>query len=418
MDLISPLPCPREDLPQLAAAREALVDELERRGTVALAALLLVLALLWITLRQAAAEDPRITWLLASVLAVGLLRSLLNRWRKGSPEARHLRFTVGSTLVALLLACTTWLAFPRLTPIELGLLGMFTAGLGSASLVSMAASPVTYLAYLAPIVGSLAVASHLHPVPDHPRVFQAICWLFLISLAVLSLRVHKSLRDEILLRLRAREMALRDSLTGLHNRRFLAEFMEPETAQALRGWSRPDGRRLTLKLLIIDMDHFKRVNDAFGHEAGDAVLKQFGALLRDIVRRPDIVVRWGGEEFLVVARDTGRELPMGLAERIRRRVAEHPFRLPDGRALQLTCSLGFALYPFLPQAPELLNWEQCVGLADAVLYLAKEGGRDRWVGVEAGEAPWSEDQATYNAICADPAGAASQSRVRLVHQEH
>ena len=148
MDLISPLPCPPEDLPQLPEARAALVDELERRGRMALAALLPVLALLWVTLRRAAREDPRIQWLLASVLVIGLLRIMLHGWKAGTPEARHLRFTAGSTAVALILAATTWLAFPLLTPMETGILGMIAAGLGSGALVSMAPSPVTYLAYL------------------------------------------------------------------------------------------------------------------------------------------------------------------------------------------------------------------------------------------------------------------------------
>lgn len=417
MDLISPLPCPPEDLAQLPAARVALVDELEQRGRVALAALLPILALLWVTLRRAAQGDPRIQWLLMAVLVVGVLRVVLQRWRAGGPEARHLRFTLGSTLLAVLIAATTLLAFPRLTPIETGLLGMFIAGLSSAALVSMAPSPVTYLTYLVPVVGGLAMASHLHPVPEHPVVYQAISWLFLISLAMLSLRVHLSLRNEILLHLRSRELALRDSLTGLHNRRFLSEFMEPESAQILRAWSRPEGRPLTLELIIIDLDHFKHVNDEHGHDAGDAVLKQLGTLLLDIVRRPDIVVRWGGEEFVVVARDTGRVLPLGLAERIRRRVAAHEFLLPDGSVLHRTCSLGFALYPFLPEAPEQVGWEQCVGLADAGLYLAKEGGRDRWIGLEAGNTPWSEDSETYNALRTHPAEAVSQGWVRLVQPD-
>ena len=103
MDLISPLPCPPEDLPQLPEARAALVDELERRGRVALAALLPVLALLWVTLRRAAEEDRRIAWLLASVLAVGLLRVALQRRHAGTPEARHLRFTIGSTFQLIVL---------------------------------------------------------------------------------------------------------------------------------------------------------------------------------------------------------------------------------------------------------------------------------------------------------------------------
>jgi len=417
MDLISPLPCPPEDVPQLPEARAALVDELERRGRMALAALLPVLALLWVTLWRAAQVDSRIQWLLTSVLVMGLLRVLPHQWKADTPEARHLWFTTGSTVVALILGATILLAFPLLTPMETGILGMIAAGLGSGALVSMAPSPVTYLTYLGPIVGSVALASHLHPVPEHPLVFQALAWLYLFGLGALSLRVHQSLRDELLLRLRSRELALRDSLTGLHNRRFLAEFMDPETAQALRTWVQPDGRRLTLKLLIIDLDHFKQVNDEHGHDAGDAVLRQLGALLRDIVRRPDIVVRWGGEEFVVVARDTGRVLPLGLAERIRRRVANHAFLLPSGKPLHRTCSIGFTLYPFLPEAPDWVGWEQCVGLADAGLYLAKESGRDRWIGMEAGEELWGGDAGVYDAIRADPAGAVSRGWVRLVRQE-
>ena len=417
MDLISPLRYSDEDLPHVPAVREALVEELEQRGKVALGALLPVLGLLWATLRHAAAQDHRIRWLLAAALAAALARAVVNSWRKGSPRARHLRFTLGSTLVALLLAATTALAFPLLTPMEIGLLGMICAGLGSAALVSMAASPTTYLVYVTPITGTLAVASHLHPVPDHPEVFQILSWLFLVSLSVLSLRVHGSLRSELLLRLRSREMSLRDALTKLHNRRFLDEFMEHETAQALRAWKQPDGRRLTLKLLIIDLDRFKHVNDEHGHDAGDAVLRQLADILRATLRRPDIVIRWGGEEFVVVARDTGRILPLGLAERIRRQVAGHTFRLPDGTELKCTCSIGFALFPFLPEAPERISWEQCVKLADAGLYLAKEEGRDRWVGLEAGATPWEPGEEVLNAVHADPVGSERSGRVKLVREE-
>ncbi|HTL99024.1 MAG TPA: GGDEF domain-containing protein [Holophagaceae bacterium] len=417
MDLISPLRYSDEDRPHIPAVREALVEELELRGQVALGALLPVLGLLWATLQHAARRDHRIEWLLAAALAAAIVRAILNSWRKGGPGARHLRFTLGSTFVALLLSATTWLAFPLLTPMEVGLLGMICAGLGSAALVSMAPSPTTYLVYLTPIIGTLAVASHVHPVADHPEIFQILSWLFLLSLAVLSIRVHRSLRNEILLRLRSRELAMRDTLTKLHNRRFLAEFMEHETAQALRAWKQPDGRRLTLKLLIIDLDRFKQVNDKHGHEAGDAVLCQLADILRETLRRPDIVVRWGGEEFVVVARDTGRVLPLGLAERIRRKVAGHPFRLPDGTELKCTCSIGFALYPFLPDAPERITWEQCVSLADAGLYFAKEEGRDRWVGLEAGAAPWEEGEGTLNAVHADPAGSERTGLVRLVREE-
>lgn len=416
MDFISPLPCHLEDQPHLPEARKALVEELERRGQVALAALLPVLGLLWATLRPAMREDRRIGWLIAAALVAAVLRAISNARTEGDPARRHLRFTLGSTLVAVLLASTIWIAFPRFTAMEIGLVGMICAGLGSAALVSMAASPTTYLAYLLPIIGALAVVSHLHPVPDHPVVFESLAWLFLGSLAILSLRVHRSLRDEILLRLRNHELALRDSLTGLHNRRFLNEFMEHETAQALRGWARPEGNQPTLKLLILDIDHFKRVNDEHGHKAGDAVLTQLGRLLVETLRKPDIVVRWGGEEFVIVARDTGRGLPMGLAERIRRRVESHAFQLPDGTTLRCTCSIGFALFPFRPGAPDAVGWEQCVALADAGLYLAKEEGRNRWIGVEAGGQEWESDDAVPS-IQADTRAAEHKGLIRLIRQE-
>jgi len=417
MDLLSPLPCAPEDKPLLPEAREALMRELEQRGRVALAALLPVLGLLWATLRHAAAEDHRIRWMLIAALAAAILRAISNEWRQGSPASRHLRFSIGSTFVALLIGAATWLAFPRITPMETGILGMICAGLGSAALVSMAASPVTYFAYLAPVIGTLGVAAFRHPVPDHPVVFLVLTWLFLVSLTVLSVRVHLSLRGEILLSLRNREMALRDSLTGLHNRRFLAEFMEHEAAQALRGWKQPEGRRPTLKMIILDIDHFKRVNDEHGHEAGDAVLKQVGRILLETLRKPDVVVRWGGEEFVVVARDTGRLLPLGLAERLRRRIEEHVFTLPDGTELRRTCSVGFALYPFLPSAPEAIAWEHSVALADAGLYLAKEEGRNRWVGLEAGETPWAADETTLNEVQAHPLAAEAAGFVRLIRQD-
>lgn len=416
MDLISPLSCSSEDRPYLPAAREALVVELERRGKVALAALLPVLVLLWAVLRNAVQADHRLSWLLVAVLLAALLRMLPHRWRAKTPGARHLWFTIGSTTVALLLGATIILAFPRLSAIEAGLVGMIAAGLGSGALISMSPSPVTYLAYLWPIVGALGFASWRTPVPEHPHIFQALACLFLVGLSGLCMEVHRSLRSGILLQLRSQDMALRDTLTGLHNRRFLSEFMEPETAQALRSWNRGEANSPTLKLIMLDLDHFKEVNDVHGHDAGDAVLKQLADLLRDTLRKPDLVVRWGGEEFVIIARNTGRTLPLGLAERIRRRVAEHPFLLPDGSTLRKTCSLGFALFPFAPETPEAIAWEQCLALADSGLYLAKAEGRNRWVGLEAARADWTSEEA-YQALRADPASSEGAGIVRLVRED-
>ena len=138
-----------------------------------------------------------------------------------------------------------------------------------------------------------------------------------------------------------------------------------------------------LVFLMVDVDHFKSVNDAHGHHAGDEVLRQLAAVLRSATRESDTVVRWGGEEFLVVGRNTCRKECAVLAERIRARVAAHEFRLDDGTVLRRTCSVGFASYPVVGSTPDHVEWEQVVDLADQALYAAKLGGRNAWVGLVA-----------------------------------
>jgi diguanylate cyclase (GGDEF)-like protein len=123
------------------------------------------------------------------------------------------------------------------------------------------------------------------------------------------------------------------------------------------------------------------VNDTFGHQAGDLVLQQMSDILRASVRETDRVVRWGGEEFLVVARDTQAEEVSQLAERIRMGVASHDFHLVDHPPIHKTCSIGFACFPVLLRDPGLFSWEQVVDLADQCLYKAKNEGRNRWVGI-------------------------------------
>jgi diguanylate cyclase (GGDEF)-like protein len=99
---------------------------------------------------------------------------------------------------------------------------------------------------------------------------------------------------------------------------------------------------------MLDLDHFKSVNDNYGHAAGDAVLLQFTRILTETVRRPDLVVRWGGDEFIVVALDTAHTSPQGLAERVRTAVELHTFHLPSGTTIRRTCSLGMPLCPSSP----------------------------------------------------------------------
>ncbi|HJW09211.1 MAG TPA: GGDEF domain-containing protein [Holophagaceae bacterium] len=413
MDLITPLPVSQDDRPLLPVLREHLVDELERRGRTAVIVLVPVLALLWELSRDISSRDPRLQGVFAGLAVFMALRVWNIFLKRGSPETRHLRFTALSTAISLLTSAFVWIAFPHLSPIEAGLVGMALAGVNAAAIVSMAPSLTTCLLYVVPMIGTLIAVSTLHPVPEHPRSFQSFAWLYLLGLVWLGVQVHAGLRREILTSLRMEDFAVRDPLTGLHNRRFLGEFMISETSQTLRAWRQPESLHATVMLMIVDIDHFKRVNDHHGHAAGDAVLVQLSALLRDVVRKPDLVVRWGGEEFLIVARHTTRTLPIGLSDRICQRVAAHDFTLPGGKTLNCTCSLGFALYPFLPDDPSRLTWEQCVALADVGLYLAKEEGRNRWVGLEAA-GTWPEGEATFLGVQKEPGMSAEAGLVRLL----
>jgi diguanylate cyclase (GGDEF)-like protein len=177
-----------------------------------------------------------------------------------------------------------------------------------------------------------------------------------------------------------REASLTDPLTGLNNRRFLSEYLLHDVARVLREFAHsPEDADLVF--LLIDLDHFKEVNDLHGHDVGDSVLEQTADVLREVCRKSDFVVRWGGEEFLVVTRFVNRLGAATLAGRICEAFAQHCFDVGDGVQLQQTCSIGFASFPFLEEDPEEFSWQEVVSVADRALYVAKDGGRNGWVGV-------------------------------------
>ena len=199
--------------------------------------------------------------------------------------------------------------------------------------------------------------------------------------------LHRTLQEKSLILERS---SITDPLTGLHNRRFLTEHIDHDIAASLRrdqearaaGGAPADTDSV---FYLVDADHFKRVNDLCGHAAGDAVLVEFSRRLRSVLRESDHLVRWGGEEFLAVARDTDRQRAEELAERIRSVISSTPFELDDGSLLPVTCSIGFACLPYLPRRPQALDWQDVVRLADLALLTAKRAGRDCWVGLHATE---------------------------------
>lgn len=162
-----------------------------------------------------------------------------------------------------------------------------------------------------------------------------------------------------------REQSLRDPLTGMHNRRFLDGYMHQYEEIARRTEKR-------VGFLMVDVDFFKQINDQYGHLAGDAVLKELSELLRRSVRAADLVVRFGGEEFLILLHEVRQDFVQSVAEKIRQTVEAHPFPLPDGLTIHKTVSVGFAEYP-----TDAASFYKAIKFADVALYKAKEGGRNK-----------------------------------------
>lgn len=165
---------------------------------------------------------------------------------------------------------------------------------------------------------------------------------------------------------RLEQLALTDPLTKVLNRRALTERLAAEIGRVNRYDS-------TVSLLLIDVDHFKKINDNHGHLVGDDVLAEMAGLLQNAVRAVDVVARFGGEEFVVVLPETGKPGAVVFAERLRELIEEHPFvRAPDG-TLRLTTSIGVSTYP----TPGMETAEELLAGADQALYRAKAEGRNR-----------------------------------------
>jgi diguanylate cyclase (GGDEF)-like protein len=190
--------------------------------------------------------------------------------------------------------------------------------------------------------------------------------------------------------LKLQELSLSDPLTGLRNRRFLTQHLEGDIAMTLRryvDWLADPASGVPedadVLFFLVDLDHFKVVNDRYGHHAGDLMLMQMRERLQEVFRESDFVVRWGGDEFLTVVRAGRRNEAGVIAERIREAVASRPFSLGGDQTMEASVSVGFAAFPFVPSAPDAVTWLQVVGLADHALYMAKQAGRNTWYGVAA-----------------------------------
>lgn len=176
-----------------------------------------------------------------------------------------------------------------------------------------------------------------------------------------------------------------DPLTDLRNRRYISAVIKADVAKAQRVYR--DAGPVTLEnqdlvFLMVDLDHFSLINEYHGAPVGDQVLVMVAQTLRRVFRESDAVIRWGGEEFLVVARNTSRSKAPELAERIRAAMAGLSMETPKGDVLRWTCSVGFAAFPFQVTDISWLGWDRVVELTEACLEVAKKSGRNAWVGLQ------------------------------------
>jgi two-component system, cell cycle response regulator len=187
-----------------------------------------------------------------------------------------------------------------------------------------------------------------------------------VKAAVAAVQRAKVLESTMADNRRLEVMANTDPLTAVLNRRALTERLASELERVKRYES-------TVSILLIDIDHFKRVNDNYGHLVGDDVLMDVGALLQSAVRSVDVVARYGGEEFVIALPETGLAGATAFAERIRELVEEHTFAHAGGSDLRLTASVGVASFP----SPGIESVEDLLAKADQALYRAKADGRNR-----------------------------------------
>jgi diguanylate cyclase (GGDEF)-like protein len=212
----------------------------------------------------------------------------------------------------------------------------------------------------------------------HQRNLAGMLWAALCGCVLLSLgllwqafrRVRRTNQALVQSNASLKSQSETDPLTGLANRRHLQT--------VIKGLAGPDG--LAASLFLVDVDHFKRINDSFGHAAGDAVLIEIARRLQQAVRDGDLVVRWGGEEFLIVARTREGPFAPQLAQRLLDLIGGQPV-VHEGRRIAPTASIGFVNLPVPPHGLRL-PWERAIDLVDTAMYLAKAHGRNKAYGVD------------------------------------
>ncbi len=343
-----------------------------RQTSLAMALMILCVPMLHYAVEVGHGEHGRLLWawtagsLSGMVLIYAAIRSGWSR-RFADPSLTSLQ--IGFAIVAGALGYAQagplrGAVFPVLTLILM--FGMFQLRAFSAYALSLFA-----LALFGGVMGVMAVRRPADYPPEVEFGHFLVLACMLPAVGVLTARLSRirrrlsSQREELARALaQLQAIATRDELTGLPNRRQMQALMDQELLRALR-------HRHRFCIAVVDLDHFKHINDTHGHAAGDAVLRAFAQAGQAALRATDVLARWGGEEFLVLLPDTEMAMAIVGMERLRQHIAAQPIDAGDGVSTQISVSIGLTEH----RAGETLA--QTLERADQLLYRAKRQGRDR-----------------------------------------
>lgn len=218
-----------------------------------------------------------------------------------------------------------------------------------------------------------------------------------IILAILGYVIHRKKMDAAHL---AAKLSLRDPLTGLPNRRFVSMTIDHDVAISLRKYqdairAGTSAQYADLIFSVISLDDFKKINNEYDQSAGIDVLSKIGSVLQGACRATDTIVRWDEEEFLIISRFSNRGAAGLIAERFRKLIGNMVLQIGN-EEFRVTCSIGFAPYPFVPSTPEAFTWEQVIAFANRSLLASKRSGRNAWVGLLTTKKSDSKDFDTRN----------------------
>ena len=230
-------------------------------------------------------------------------------------------------------------------------------------------------------------AIYMSAAPASVRTFRLMLTLAAMMLMGALIWIKHNRLDQELARANQelREDSLTDLLTGSRNRRFFSSTIEADVQQAVRFYSPLSSvqgkRNRDLAFYLIDSDSFKEVNDSYGHDVGDQLLVEMARRISSAIRHADVLIRWGGDEFLVISRYTDRDDTTTLATRVLNVVGGELFELKDGVSIRCTCSIGWAIFPWFVHDPSAVKYDEVLHLADDALYRAKKAGKNQATGL-------------------------------------